>query len=191
MYKLISNLIIDNQKYYSSSGARTIDEQKIYENNYEYSDIRNWLNNDFLNKAFSTTLQSYINTTRVDNSLLSTGDKSNPYVCNNTSDKIYLPSYSEITNTMYGYMRYERFDQAKAKKLTDYAKAKGCSIFFDSSCPEYYNNGSYWLRSPYFNFGGCARYVGIIGDVDSNTGFVSGNSIGVAPALTITIKKVL
>lgn len=86
VYKLISNLIIDNQKYYSSEGYRKIDEQKIYENNYEYSDIRNWLNNDFLNKAFSTTLQSYINTTRVDNSLLSTGDKSNPYVYNNTSD---------------------------------------------------------------------------------------------------------
>lgn len=88
-------------------------------------------------------------------------------------------------------MHYERFDQSKTKKLTDYAKAKGCSIFSDLRCPENYNNGCYWLRSPYFNFGGCARYVGIIGDVDINTGFVSANSIGVAPALTITIKKVL
>lgn len=50
-------------------------------------------------------MQLCINTTIVDNSLASTGDTSNPYICNDTYDKVYLLShmgtYNEYNNKYY------------------------------------------------------------------------------------------
>lgn len=106
-FKLISDVILDCQMYYSSTSTRTIDGKKIYPNNYEYSDIRKWLNKDFINKAFTKELQTYITTTIVDNSLSSTCVSTNSYICKNTLDKIYLPSEEEIRNTSYGYSSYD------------------------------------------------------------------------------------
>lgn len=171
---LISDVILDCQMYYSSTSTRTIDGNKIYPNNYEYSDIRKWLNNDFLNKAFTEELQAYIATSVVDNSLSSTGDETNPYICNNTYDKIYLPSYKEMENISY---------DTRQKQLTDYAKALGCYMNTSSS---YYNNGYYWLRSPYYDYSNYVRNVTYNGYVSTSN--VSNPIVGVAPALTITIK---
>ena len=95
----------------------------IYKNNYKYSSIRHFLNEDFYNKAFTSSQKELILTTEVDNSVASTPDVSEEYVCENTFDKVFLPSYSEITNDMYGFGELEI--KNRLFKNTDYAKAKG------------------------------------------------------------------
>ena len=177
-YKLVTDLIIDNQKFYSSTSTRTIDGKTIYANNYEHSDIRKWLNEDFYNKAFTKVLQSYINTTLVDNSLASTGYSSNKYTCNDTYDKVYLLSYTDITNEEYGFTN----DVSREKQLSDYAKALGSYM---RTSTDYYNNGQYWLRSPDYSRDDFARDVttyGNIHDVSVNLG-----TVGVSTAITISL----
>ena len=71
----------------------------LVSNDYKFSDIRRWLNydnNGFYNVAFTPQQQEYIAVTEVDNSAESTGFSYNLYACENTSDKIFLPSYAEI-----------------------------------------------------------------------------------------------
>ncbi len=181
-YKLISDLIIDCQKYHSSTSTRTIDGKTICANNYEYSDIRNWLNNEFLNKAFQEVLQEYINVTEVDNSASSTEYSENKYACENTMDKIYLPSRAEMLKAEYDYRTSSGEDTARQKQLTDYAKAMGC---FMNTTDDYYNNGYYWLRSPFSDDSDGAYFVHYYGNVRNY--YVYDVSIGVAPALTIQI----
>jgi hypothetical protein len=102
-YTLMSEQALDNQKFYHDwQNNRTINGSTVYPNNYMYSDIRTWLNADFLNKAFYLD-SSLIQTTNVDNSLASTGDSSNKYVCADTSDKVWLLSYADATNSSYGF----------------------------------------------------------------------------------------
>lgn len=68
-------------------------------NNYKNSSIRKWLNGGFLNKAFSD--DSLIATTEVNNSTASTCQNTNPYVCENTNDKIFLLSRQDMLNEDY------------------------------------------------------------------------------------------
>ena len=180
-YKLVTDLIIDNQKFHSSTSTRTIDGKTIYPNNYEYSSIRKWLNEEFYNKAFTKALQSCINTTFVDNSLASIGNVSNKYICNDTYDKVYLLSYKDVTNKEYGFTD----NASRQKQLTDYAKAKGCYMATDT---EYYNNGIYWLRSPdnddgiYDDSARCVHYSGYIYHYRVND-----DNVGVSTAITISL----
>lgn len=154
-------------------------EKTIHPNNYFYSNVRNWLNNQFLNKAFTKELQEYIMENEVDNSVLSTGNENNKYVCANTKDKIYLPSYKEMTESKYGYGG----DGMRQKQLTDYAKAIGCYI---CEIKEYYGNGLYWLRSHDHKAYYSAYLVSFEGCMKG--GIAWDNDIGVAPAITITVK---
>ena len=178
-YKLVTDLIIDNQKFYSSIDYRTIDGKTIYSNNYEYSDIRKWLNKDFYNKAFTKELQSIINTTLVDNSAASTKSIYNAYICNDTYDKVYLLSYTDITNEEYGFTN----DASREKQLSDYAKAKGSYM---STSTDYYNNGLYWLRSPDYYNDYRARSVDLDGYIPDSR--ISDVIIGVSAAITISLE---
>ena len=100
-YTLLSEYIIDNQVFCTSRDNRTIGDQTIYANNYEHSTIREWLNNAFYNKAFSTPEKGSILTTLVDNSASTTASSTNPYFSNNTMDKVYLLSYQESISSTY------------------------------------------------------------------------------------------
>ena len=161
---VVSDLILDQHRYDGSS------------NNYENSEIRNWLNNDFLNKAFAD--QSVIATTSVDNSVASTGLDSNIYVCETTYDKLFLLSRQEAQNANYG------FENAadKSAKVTDYAKARGVI----TSSGDYVNNGYWWLRSPRSDNSNSAYFVYSDGYI---TGMVDGlrENYGVRPACWIIL----
>jgi hypothetical protein len=154
-YTLMSEQALDNQMFYKDTNNRTISGSAVYPNNYMYSDIRTWLNADFLNKAFYLD-SSLIQTTTVDNSLASTGDSSNPYVCANTSDKVWLLSYAEATNSSYGFSTSYYSSNTRYCVTTDYARAHGCYMSTDSS---YYGNCYWWLRSPDYDYSIGARYV--------------------------------
>lgn len=84
----------------SWNGTTGQHEDGSYANNYAKSDIRKWLNNEFLEQAFYYD-DSLIQETVVDNSAKSTGYSSNPYACQDTTDKIFLLSYEEATSERY------------------------------------------------------------------------------------------
>lgn len=52
-----------------------------YGSNYKDSDIRTWLNGEFYNAAFGTAQQAVIQTTKVDNSVESTGYTDDKFAC--------------------------------------------------------------------------------------------------------------
>ena len=101
-YYLLSSVLLDAHCYYNSTSNRTIDEQTVYPNNYEYCDIRAWLNNDFYNSAFALN-NSNIQILAVDNSAPTTDSSDNSFVCRNTEDKVFLPSYQDYINSSYGF----------------------------------------------------------------------------------------
>lgn len=181
---LLCENIIDSQQY---------DYDGSYNNNYKESTIRKWLNETFYQTAFSKFEQQIIQTTLVDNSARSTNPNNNvtqfnsgknSYACENTSDKVFLLSMQEVTNSSYGFSsEYSNYDSIRRKKTTDYARSQGCYTYTSSS---YLGNGSWWLRSPYYGSSNYARHVYF----DGNAYFINSvnyTSRGVVPALTITL----
>ena len=148
-----------------------------------YSNLRWFLNNEFLEKAFTDDESNIIPITDVDNSLASTLDSSNSYVCANTDDKVFALSRAELTNTDYGFdSDPSTQDVDRAWLVTDYGKATYARC---SSTTGYVSTGDALSRSPSCNFAystyyahdGCAYY-----DFDVNN-----THGGVVPALNITL----
>ncbi len=182
-YYILSSVLLDAHWYYNSiSTNRTIDGKTIYPNNYEYSDIRTWLNNDFYNSAFALD-NSYIQTTTVDNSASTTNWSTNYYACNNTQDKVFLPSYQDYINSSYGFSTSTGSTNTRYCKTTDWARARGA---YYNSISSYRYNDYYWTRSPYSSVSTYACYVRDDGDLDEYY-YVNYTSYGVRPGLSIKI----
>ena len=179
-YTLLSEYIIDKQVFYTSSDNRTIGNQTIYANNYEHSTIREWLNNAFYNKAFSTPEKGSILTTLVDNSASTTESSTNPYFSNNTMDKVYLLSYQEAISSTYGFSTDASFSSTRRAVTTDYARAVGAYM---STSTSYYGNGYWCLRSPSDFSSSYALGVDDDGCIDSY--YVISSNKGARPAIKI------
>ncbi len=151
-YYIVLSVLLDVHCYYNSRSSRTIDGHIVYENNYKYSDIRTWLNEDFYNSAF-TLGNEYIQTTTVDNSASTTSkfEIINNYACDNTEDKVFLLSCQDYQNSSYGFSTTSR-----SCKTTDWARARGAEYCTHSP---YLYNGYYWTRSPHSNDSECVWYV--------------------------------
>ena len=153
-------------------------------NNYKNSDIRAWLNGEFLNVAFGEVAQSLIETTEVDNSASSTGDSSNQYACENTFDKVFLLSSREATDSAYGFASSSSTsDTARCMTVSDYARSAGAYMDTSSS---YFGCGRWWLRSPYSHSSYDARNVIYRGSADYYS-LVGYDYLGVVPALNIIL----
>ncbi len=126
---LVSSVLLDTHVFYSSYSDRTIDGKTIYSNNYQYSDVREWLNGDFYGSAFALD-NSFIQAVTVDNSAATTDSLSNEYACSDTKDKVYLLSYQDYLNA----------DYSLSCKATDWALA--------NYAYQYNGYSSYWTRSP-------------------------------------------
>ena len=105
------------------------------DNNYADSDIRVWLNGEFCDALFSFTNTKYLLESSVDNSADQTDSESADLACQNTDDKVYIPSYKDVGGD--GYVR-----GTFTADITDYAFATGA--YKDPNS----DNASYWLRSP-------------------------------------------
>ena len=195
-------------KYDSSSNKRTVgSDTNIYPNNYKYSQIRAYLNGldyyydysstkttkrtdytgkGFLQTAFTQSAQALIAETDVDNSPETTGYKESKYAtkyaCENTKDKIFLLSESEVINSDYGFAAYDSYGKgnARIRFSTDYAKANQAYM---ESTDGY--GGNWWLRSPNYERSYYAHYVGSVGYADYNDD-VYEDDLGVVPALSIS-----
>lgn len=180
-YYIVSSVLLDAYCYYGyyySTPNRTIDGQTVYPNSYKYSDIRAWLNEDFYNSAFALG-NEYIQTTIVDNSASTTDSTSNEYACDNTEDKVFLPSYQDYINSSYGFSTSTSFTETRYCKTTDWARARG------ASCDDYLYNGEYWTRSPCSNESIGAWYIFSSGH--SSGGDVRFTSKSVRPAIKLKI----
>ena len=158
--------------------------KKAYANNYKHSDIRAWLNGEFLNTAFGEVAQGLIETTEVDNSVYSTGDSSNRYACENTFDKVFLLSYREVVNSEYGFScDYSDYDTARRMIVSDYARSTGAYMSISSG---FIGCSHWWLRSPSSHYSDYARSVYDFGTADDSY-YVNDDLIGVVPALNLTL----
>ena len=196
---LLCNSIIDSMEYYHNTSNRTENGETIYSNNYAESNIRTWLNATFYETAFNELQQGIILTTEVDNSAKSTNpygnetyanNGTNIFACENTSDKIFLLSVEEVTNSNYGFDAYNTCDSVRCRKASDYAQCQGIDTHnYEES--EYDGNGYWWLRSPHHYYNSYGIYevsIGFDGDInDSSSNYVSRSDVGVVPALRIML----
>lgn len=181
---MLSSKILDSREYYHSStlsGLRNIGGETIYPNNYKESNIRKWLNQDFLNTAFSLSERSLIKTTNVDNGAYSTGYSTNAYATTNTNDKLFLPSYREVVNADYGFGDNTSFfgHPSRVRSATDYAKAVGVNVYEGTS--------PWWLRSPSNNNPNLVWHVYGSGRMEYTNNPVYYTNNGIIPAFRINL----
>ncbi len=154
---------------------KIIDAQ-IFDNensNYKDSALRQWLNADFA-QNFTAEEFAKINTYTVSNGVASTNTAtgSNPFVCDDTQDKIFALSYNETVNAKF--IAKKDLD----KKATDYAIARGVAVNFSGE-------GSWWLRSP---SNANVERASII-NADGLSEDVGVNTVrGIVPAIEITVE---
>ena len=154
---ILANVVLDKQKYNTNYKYVT----------WETSSMRSWLNGygasvnepktdyskkNFINSAFTSTERNVIKTTSVVND-----DNINYRTAggNNTLDKVFLLSESEVYNTDaaagYGFgKKYSTYDEARRSRCSTYAYAMG-TLRYHVTDPEYtkYNGNIWWaLRSP-------------------------------------------
>lgn len=142
-YYLLSSLLLDAHCFYRSQEERVIENETIYPNNYKYSDIRTWLNDDFYNTAFAFS-KSFILTSEIDNSGATTESVNNWWTCEDTEDKVFLPSYQDYLNSDYGFSSSTDSLSSRQCKTTDWARASG--VYYYKKLNPYYS--PYWTRSP-------------------------------------------
>lgn len=179
---LLCDSIIDHGAFYNGEDNREIGGNTVYPNNYAHSGIRTWLNGTFYAKAFSSTQQQNIQTTTVDNSAATTCKSENPYACENTQDRIFLPSYKEVHNTAYGFIAAGgEADETRMIVVSDYARATGAYV---SDSYAWFGCGMWWTRSPIWD-------SAVVLSQGSPSGTVAGSKItsdyvGIAPAMRVT-----
>ena len=157
-------------------------------NDYGLSSIREWLNDDFLNTAFTSEEQSMIPATEVDNSDDSTTDAGSNlpkagFGYDNTSDQIFLLSKFEVTKNEYDFGAYNNSDSKRKRLPTDFAIAYGAPAS---------GNVGWWLRSPSYEIVSKAQYVTVNGNAGDYKTYVNDdgsnngkNCQGVVPALCV------
>lgn len=135
---VMCNQIIDSQayqnfiyyngsQYYNSKGCAN------YASDWVTSTLRQWLNNDFYNTAFSSEEKAQIGTSHLENK----STYSSTYDSADTYDKIFLISYNDA---IYKGDTYGLTTIAQHLKATAYAKCQGLNLDDEIWL---------WLRSPY------------------------------------------
>ena len=133
---LISSLGLDVKPYH------TVEEDVTWET----CSLREWLNNEFLNTAFSPEEQALIQETEVDNRFSQGYSEWLSEGGNNTSDRIFLLSCAEARR--YFRVLYGDTENLKARLApTGYAAAREAYISSLSKTEEDAAAGYWWLRS--------------------------------------------
>ena len=172
---VVSKFLLDAHRYNEEYPFKKDDH---YANNYKESEIRQWLNSDFLSTAFCLG-DSALELTTVDNSAATTDDAGNIYASDSTEDKVFLLSYKDYFQTpAYGFTD----DESRVAETTDYARAKGA---FPATIEQGLRYSPYWTRSPYSYYSYTASFVHQFGYV--GTIGVSSGDYCVRPAITVRI----
>lgn len=195
---LLADIALDDQEYNTNCEDVT----------WESSSMRSWLNGygasvnqpktdysrkNFIDSAFTSTQRNAIKTTNVvNNNNIDYGTAGG----NNTSDKVFLLSESEVYNTdtaaSYGFVKgYSTYDEARRSRCSTYAYAMGTLRYVyedEVDNPKYNGNIWWWLRSP-----GDRSYIAALVN-SSGWVFGSGEDVdinmgGVRPALHLNLSS--
>ncbi len=166
---LIARYGLDHQPFHT--GNRTT---------WEECSLRAWLNDAFLNTAFTPEEREAIALTEVDNS----GSQNLPafrFDTNNTQDKVFLLSYAEA-------MRFMGTEVSRLCAPTAYAIAAGA---YEANDDRFVVDGQeatrWWLRSP-GRGRSYAMYAGVNGRVDDHQIiYLNQYGIAVRPAIWVSL----
>ena len=156
---VISKYALDCQQYNTSYTGVT----------WETCTLRKWLNNDFINSAFTADEKAMIPTVTV------SADKNPDYSTdpgNATQDQVFLLSITEAN-------KYFSSDSARQCKPTEYAVANGAYVNISKG---------WWLRSP-GNHQNLAAYVNYDGVVREGGDYVNIGNRAFRPALWIDLNS--
>ena len=167
--------------YYTSANDAP---EGTYANNYKFSRVRQWLNENFYKTAFTELQQEIILKTIVDNGAQSTGDANNYFACENTEDKVFLLSYADVENSEYGFVS----NDDKQMMTSDYSRATGAYTYFtrNLNSQRYNGMGNWWLRSPDEHLSGTVLYVDRNGS-DYYDYSIEYSRCGIVPAMWISL----
>lgn len=138
---------------------------------WETCTLRRWLNNDFINAAFSAEEKAMIPTVTV------SADKNPRWSTNSgnaTQDQVFLLSITEAD-------KYFSSDSARECKPTDFAVANGAYVYSENG------NCVWWLRSP-GDDQNYAAFVNCVGEIQEHGYYVNYDGRAVRPAMWISIK---
>lgn len=175
---LISEFILDNMEFYHNEKDRVINGKIIYPNNWEHSNIRKWLNNNFYNTAFNETEKELIKAKLLDNHN-SYNSFSSKYLREqkDTLDKVYLLSYHE------SLMYFKGWCLSDETKLTTPTKYAIMNLLCTGFKPGYKD---WLLRTPCNNSSYMVHHVSKGGNIDKEnfTYIVE----GIRPVINIKVK---
>lgn len=165
-------------EYYNNSDC------SVYVNDYYTSSVRQWLNRDFYNCAFSEKEKTCIKTSSLNNEAYSSDYKK--FDSAKSNDKVFLLSYKDVMNASYGFNpdKYSS-DALRIASGSDYSKCQGLFVETQSGA----ESNSYWsLRT--------AGSESIFSARVSPNGIVSNNSYvhfscyaGIRPAICVNLKS--
>ena len=151
---------------------------------WEKCTLRTWLNNDFMNRAFTATEQSAILLTNVDNSSGQCYSGWNTTGGYNTQDKVFLLSYAEANKYLGVTLRNSNAKACAAP--TAYAIAQGAWQDSSYTTEDGEGNVRWWLRSPGYCQYGAARVYPDGSLRSRDVGFARGS---VRPALWVNLEN--
>ena len=172
---LLSRYGLDAQPYHTSYTSIT----------WEKCTLRTWLNDDFINRAFTAAEQSAILLTNVDNSSIQCYSGWSTSGGNNTQDKVFLLSYAEANK--YLGVTYDNSNNTKSRVAPNaYAISQGAWPSDSNKTTDGEAAGWWWLRSP-----GGIQYAAVFVNPDgslscSNVDFAR---VSVRPALWVNLES--
>lgn len=180
---------IDCLQFNLTASERIENNETVYANNWEYSNIRNWLNNSFKNKYFnewelnllSLSITQVQNGTRTGDNVLSDLDKYPWNKQSDTEDMFYIMSYADKTDFKLGYEQKSGVnDDKRVAECTDYAIFRGLNA---TETEEGYV-AAYWTRSVATN----AVYVYCVDENGKIGKYKVTDSMGIRPVVTLNLK---
>lgn len=202
---LMAEKTLDNQCFNEHPKSSTGGGKELWAT-WETCTLRTWLNDTFLNAAFTDEEKNAI----ADTTVVTPGE--DPWNTgtltdggNDTVDKVYLLSLEEIRNGEYGFDSQPegylgngqdcwRLSQTIASTNTAYATAQGALTFEEKEAREKYpseiraigNTYCWWLRSP--GWDGMSAVTVLIGIV-SITGSTHNDELGIRPVIHLDLSK--
>lgn len=151
---------------------------------WENCTIRAWLNNKFLNNAFTAKEQSAILITKVDNSARQCYSGWNISGGNNTQDRVFLLSYAEANK--YLDVTYDNDEIKSRVSPTDFAIKTGANPSAQNQTAEGKPTVYWMLRSP----GRYDGYMAVVGrEGDLGTTYVNDAGGVVRPAIWLNLES--
>ncbi len=159
--------------------------EKYVDITWEKCTLRTWLNETFLNKAFTAQEQEGILLTDVDNDNSQGYSKRSTNGGGNTQDRVFLLSYAEVNR--YFDVTYDNSSNMKSRAApTEYALKQGAWTSDRNRTADGAAAGWWWLRSPGGIQGGGAR---VYSNGSLSGGRVNTDSGCVRPALWVDLES--